>query len=125
MLPLLIDEGLPASDVATALRAVRLEAAAVGEVTPRQSDDQTNVTWCAENGAALVTNDRGRKERVVLRLLAQHRVHALFVYNDLRAAPPHKLLYALLAAEQRMDDAVGRGLLHHKLKPTGRLEPRG
>ena len=125
MLPLLIDEGLPASDVATALRDVRLSAAAVGEVTPRQSDDQTNVAWCAQNGAVLVTNDRGRKERVILRLLAQHQVHALFVYNDLRAAPPHKLLYALLAAEVRMDEQAGRGLLHHKLKPTGRLERRG
>jgi hypothetical protein len=79
----------------------------------------------AQNGAVLVTNDRGRKERVILRLLAQHQVHALFVYNDLRAAPPHKLLYALLAAEVRMDEQAGRGLLHHKLKPTGRLERRG
>jgi hypothetical protein len=73
----------------------------------------------------LVTNDRGKKDRVILGLLNQHHVHALFVYDDLRAAPPHHLLRALLSAEAALDQAAGhRGLIAARLKPTGRIESR-
>jgi hypothetical protein len=127
MLPILLDEGLP-WQVAEALRAAGLEAFAVGhdpEAPPDQSDDDVNVKWCQARGSVLVTNDRGRKEKVILRALAAERVHALFVYKDLRAAPPHALLKALLVAEERMEQlAAGRGLIHHKLKSTGRLAQR-
>lgn len=126
MLPLLIDEGLPAG-VAEALRAVELDALAIGDVgaPARGSADETNVPWCAAQNRLLVTNDRGKKDRVILGFLNQHHVPALFVYNDLRAAPPHHLLRALLSAEAALDQAAGqRGLIAARLKPTGRIESR-
>jgi len=128
MLPVLIDEGLPAS-VAEALRALSLRAWAVGDdnAPPRNSADDLNVAWCARQEAVMVTNDRGRRERVILPLLASHRVHAIFVYKDLRAEPSHKLARALLCAEEGMHDLAARrkGLISHKLTPGGKLVRRG
>lgn len=126
MLPLLLDEGLPAV-VAQALRAVEVDALAIGDdgAPAKGSPDQTNVPWCAEQHRLLITNDRGKKDRVILGLLNQHHVHSLFVYNDLRAAPPHHLLRALLVAETALDEAAShRGLIAARLKPTGRIESR-
>jgi predicted nuclease of predicted toxin-antitoxin system len=126
MLPLLIDEGLPAS-IAEALRTVEVDALAIGDVgaPTKGSTDETNVPWCAAQGRLLVTNDRGKKDRVILDLLNQHHVHALFVYNDLRSAAPHHLLRALLRAEDALDQAAGlRGLIAGRLRPTGRIEFR-
>jgi hypothetical protein len=71
----------------------------------------------------LVTNDRGKKDRVILDLLNEHHVHAVFVYDDLRAAAPHHLLRALLCAEAALDQgAQKRGLIAARLKPSGRIE---
>lgn len=126
MLPILIDEGLPPR-IAEALRVVEVDALAIGDIgaPPKQSSDETNVEWCAKGKRLLVTNDRGKKDRVILHLLNQHHVHALFVHNDLRAAPPHHLLRALLAAEGALEQhAERRGLIAARLKPTGRIEPR-
>jgi hypothetical protein len=126
MLPLLIDEGLPAS-VAGALRVVEVDALAIGDIgaPSRGSPDDTNIPRCADQNRLLVTNDRGNKDRVILGLLNQHHVHALFVYDDLRAAPPHHLLRALLIAEAALDQAVGqRRRIAARLKPTGRVEAR-
>jgi hypothetical protein len=126
MLPLLIDEGLPAS-IAEALRLVEVDALAIGDIgaPTKGSVDEVNVPWCAKQKRLLVTNDRGKKDRVILGLLNENHVHALFVYNDLRAAPPHHLLRALLRAEEALDQAVGRrGLIAGRLKPTGRIELR-
>lgn len=127
MLALLLDEGLPPS-VAVALRAVELEALAIGdpEAPPRGSPDEDNVEWCAGQDRLLVTNDRGKKDRIILDMLNQHHVHALFIYPDLRAQPPHHLLRALLHAEVALDDrAAKRGLIAHRLKPSGKIEVRG
>lgn len=124
MLSLLIDEGLP-HRVAEALRAVEIDALAIGDPQspPRGSSDETNVEWCAKQGRLLVTNDRGKKDRVILGVLNQHHVHALFVYDDLRAAPPHHLLRALLRAEDALDQAVKRrGLISARLRPTGKID---
>jgi Domain of unknown function (DUF5615) len=128
MRPLLFDQGLFPS-VARALRELSLEALAVGEpgAPAEGSSDADNCKWCSDTGAILVTNDRGKKEKDILDALAEYHVHALFIYKDLRAGPPHRLAGALLAAEQRMDDVVSRprgGLLRHKLKPGGRIEKR-
>jgi hypothetical protein len=126
MLRLLIDEGLPPS-IAEALRAVEIDALAIGDVgaPSKGTPDQVNIPWCAEQKRLLVTNDRGKKDRVILDLLNRHHVNALFVYNDLRAAPPHHLLRALLLAETRLDeDAHKNKLIKARLKPTGRIEPR-
>ena len=100
MLPILIDEGLP-EQVAAALRCLSLDVQAVGDAgaPPKESEDDVNVEWCKARAAVLVTNDRGRKERIILRLLSQHHVGAIFVYKDLRAAPPQALARALLNAE--------------------------
>jgi predicted nuclease of predicted toxin-antitoxin system len=126
MQALLPDEGLPRS-VAEALRAVDIDAYAIGDVNApsRSSTDEENIRWCSETGRVLVTNDRGRRDRVILSLLNQHHVHALFVYNELRAAPPRDLLRALLCAESALDArAQQRGLIADRLKRSGRLERR-
>lgn len=107
---------------------LQLEAFANGDdgVPPTQSTDEVNVVWCAQRGAVMVTNDRGRKERIILPLLAEHRVHAVFVYNDLRADPPHALARALLCAEAAMHALAARksGLISHRLTPNGKLTKR-
>jgi hypothetical protein len=46
-------------------------------------------------GVVLVTNDRGKKDRTMLDAIAQHHVHALFVYPDLHATPAHELALRL------------------------------
>lgn len=124
MQPLLIDEGLPAF-VATALAALGLTANAVGHpgAPPKGSGDDANCEWCKQNSdAVLVTNDRGKTDNVILDLLAQHRVHAIFVYNDLRNAPAHHLARALLRSENQMDDLVARDkLIRRGLRPGGGL----
>jgi Domain of unknown function (DUF5615) len=122
--PLLFDQGLPT--VAPALAALRIDANAVGlpGAPPEGSSDEDNCKWCKEHDAVLVTHDRGRTNREILSLLAEHRVHAVFVYPDLRRDPV-ALARAILNAGARMDEIVGgRHLLHHRLKPTGRLEKR-
>jgi Domain of unknown function (DUF5615) len=105
MRPLLIDEGLPHC-IAAALRALELSAHAIGDdgAPPRQSDDEQNCEWCKEHGAVLVTNDRGKENPVIRKALRKHGVAALFVYRDLRGAPPHRLAFALLKAEPAIDD---------------------
>lgn len=127
MLPLLLDEGLPAS-VALALSTLGWDVKAVGmpDAPSKGSGDEINCAWCAERDAVLVTHDRGRKDKTILNALAEHHVHAVFVYAELRAGPAHNLARALLVAESAMDDLATRqrGLLQHRLKPTGKLEPR-
>lgn len=127
MVPLLLDEGVPPS-IARAFRELELEVFAVGEegAPPRRSPDGDNVKWCADRGAVLVTNDRGKKDRAILDALAQHRVHALFVHEDLTAGPPHILASALLKAESKIEAVVRktRGLLRHRLRPGGGIEAR-
>ena len=126
MQPLLFDRGLPPA-VADGLERLGVAAHAVGrgEAPPEDSPDEENCLWCRERGAVLVTNDRGKKEHAILDALAIHRVHAVFVHNDLRSAPAYQLARAVLCAEQRMDDIVaGKRLIRHRLKPTGRLDKR-
>ena len=123
MLPLLLDEGLP-PQVATALSILDLQAKAVGqpEAPPRASGDSVNCEWCRTNRSVLVTNDRGKKDKEIHNLLVQHRVHAIFVTNELRDGPEHLLALALLKAEHKMEQTAHRHLLHHRLRPSGRLE---
>lgn len=125
MQPLLFDRGLPPA-VADALITLGLTAWAVGRggAPPDNSADEDNCKWCKENDAVLVTTDRGRKNREIAHALELHRVHAIFVYDDLRSEPPHNLARALLAAEGKMDQLVKRGLIRHRLTPNGRLTPR-
>jgi hypothetical protein len=127
MQPLLLDEGLPAQ-VAVALQAVDPVAHAIGDegAPPRNSGDETNIAWCGDRGAVLVTNDRGKKDKTIFNRLATHHVHAIFVHNDLRSSDPHHLLLALLRAEQEMDTLASRprGLIQRRLTPSGKLEKR-
>jgi hypothetical protein len=126
---LLFDQGLP-WQVAAALRAVDLVAHAVGDddgdVPARGSSDEVNVTWCAVRGAVLVTNDRGKKDKTIFNYLATHHVHAIFVHDELRSADPHRLLRAILLAEDEMDQLARRphGLIQRRLRPSGKLEKR-
>lgn len=128
MLPILLDKGLPWR-VASALREVGFSAAAVGhdeDAPPEDASDDENCAWCSQNQAVFVTNDRGKGDRLVLEAIAAHRVHAIFVYNDLRTAHPSHLLRALLWAEEEIDRlASGRKPIRHRLRPKGGLEKRG
>jgi hypothetical protein len=125
--PILLDQGLP-WQVAASLSDLGLTAHAVGDAgAPAEgSADEVNIRWCADNGAILVTNDRGKKDKTILSHLNSHHVHAVFVYKDLRGAEPADLMRALLNAAEALADLVARprGLVHHRLKPSGRLEPR-
>jgi predicted nuclease of predicted toxin-antitoxin system len=125
LLLLLFDEGLP-PQVAVALSALSLEASAVGQpgAPPRGSGDDVNCSWCRENGAVLVTNDRGKANKEIHDFLAQHHVHAVFVLNDLRNGPEHLLARAVLGAESEMEHIAARGLLKHHLRPSGKLSKR-
>ena len=128
MQALLFDQGLP-WQVAAALRAVDLVASAVGEAgdVPREdSTDAANIAWCAARGAVLVTNDRGKRDKTIFHHLATHHVHAIFVHDDLRSADPHRLLRAVLLAEDEMDQLAQRphGLIQRRLRPSGKLEKR-
>lgn len=125
MEPLLFDEGLPR--VAPALSQLGLPAHEVGGVgaPPSGGPDDDNCKWCKTHGAVLVTHDRGRKSRAILDALAIHRVNAIFVHNDLRAAPAHHLARALLDAEAQIDEIVGgRHLMRHRLRIGGGLRKR-
>lgn len=75
-------------------------------------------------GAVLVTNDRGKKDKTIFDHLAQHHVHAIFVYKDLRDGPEHLLALALLRAEDKMEQVAKKELLHHRLRAGGGLEKR-
>jgi predicted nuclease of predicted toxin-antitoxin system len=125
MRPLLFDEGLPAQ-VAEAFSALNLQAKAVGqpEAPPRGSDDDTNCAWCRSHDSILVTNDRGKTDKSIHDLLAQHHVHAIFVHNDLRNGPEHHLARALLVAEADIEVKAAKHLLHHRLRVKGGLEKR-
>jgi hypothetical protein len=125
LLPLLFDEGLPPS-VATAFRALGLKAHAVGDdgAPKKGGTDKANCEWCKSNGAVLITNDRGKKDRTIFDHLAEQKAHAVFVYNDLRAAPEHHLARAVLIAEGRMDGIAAKERLRHRLRSGGGLEKR-
>jgi hypothetical protein len=112
--------------VASAFSALALQANAVGhtEAPPRGSGDDVNCQWCQANGAVLVTNDAGKKDKTIHDLLAQHRVHAVFVPKELRDGPEHLLALALLKAENKMEQIARKNLLHHQLRPGGGLEKR-
>lgn len=85
-----------------------------------------NVAWCASRGAVMVTNDRGKRDRIIRQLLRQHRVNAVFVYNDLRREPPHVLARALLRAEAKIEQLASKrnGIISHRLTANGGLTPR-
>lgn len=85
-----------------------------------------NVPWCARRGAVMVTNDRGKGDRIIRQLLQQHRVHAIFVYKELRRAELHVLARALLRAEPKIEQIAGKrtGLISHRLTENGNLTPR-
>jgi hypothetical protein len=121
---LLFDEGLPGGvSVARALSALGLEANAVGAdgAPPRGSEDDANCQWCSERGATLVTHDRGKKDKEIVKVLDRHQVGVIMILKDLRTRPPHHLARALLNSEGAMDEIVGRRRLRHYLRPGGGL----
>ena len=126
MRPLLLDEGLPRA-IAAALATLGLEAHAVGDpgAPPKQSSDEVNCQWCRGQSAVLVTNDRGRKDRTILDLLARMEVDAIFVHNDLRSAATHTLAKAILNSEGKIDQlSSSRTRIRHRLRPGGGLDKR-
>jgi len=121
---LLFDEGLPGGvSVARALAALGLDADAVGgeDAPPRGSKDDENCKWCSERGATLVTHDRGKKDKEIVKVLDRHQVGVIIILKDLRTKPPHHLARAILSSEVAMDDHADRKRLRHYLRPGGGL----
>jgi predicted nuclease of predicted toxin-antitoxin system len=126
VLPILVDAGLPHA-IAGAFRLLGLDATALGDpgAPAQNAGDDEIVAWCEARGAVLVTADRGRKDPTMLDALAQCRVHAIFVHDDLRAGPTHALARALLQAESRIEAiANSRKLIRHRLRIGGGLDKR-
>ncbi|MCW2989378.1 MAG: hypothetical protein JWM24_2316 [Solirubrobacterales bacterium] len=95
------------------------------EAPPNGSSDDENCQWCADNGAILVTHDRGKKDKEIIKVLDQHAVGVILVLQDLRSKPAYCLVRALLNAEGKMDQvAEGKKRMRHTLKASGRLTPR-
>lgn len=126
MRALLLDKGLP-QQVAESFQLLKIDAHAVGQgvAPPDDSSDTFNCEWCAARGAVLVTNDRGKGNREILTALAQTGVDAIFVYDDLRAAPRHEFARALICAEAAIDQiGAKKKPIRHRLSPSGRLKQK-
>lgn len=126
---LFFDQGLPGGvGTATALAALGLEANGVGGAgaPPNGSSDNENCKWCAEHNSVLITHDRGKKDKEILKVLDQHQVGVILILKDLRSRPAYHLVRALLNAEGKMDQvATGKKRLRHVLRTNGGLAPRG
>jgi hypothetical protein len=123
--PLLFDEGL-SHHVAEALICLSIPAFAVGgsDAPPLASGDENNVRWCHQREAVLITNDRGKTDKIIIDLLAQQGVHALFIGKQLRDSPSRDLARAVLCAESEMEAIAKRSLLKHHLRASGHLAKR-
>jgi predicted nuclease of predicted toxin-antitoxin system len=128
--PLLVDQGLPPC-VADALSRLSIDAHAVGGPAPAppkgdgDGGDDVNVDWCRTRDAILVTNDRGKKDKVIIDLLAERHVHAIFVGKELRDGPARDLAAAVLNAERETERILGHGqLIKHHLSRSGKLKKK-
>ena len=103
----LFDENLPAQ-IAEGLRVCGLDTYAIGDgvAPPRRSSDADNVAWCLANRCALVTHDRGKKNREIKDLLAKYTNLSLVLID--RRLSPLELLYAFVRRHEAMEAEVGR-----------------
>lgn len=133
LLTLLFDEGLPAASLAAAFRALGINAWGVGEdgdgapedLPGRKSADDVNCEWCAAHRGVLVTNDWGRKDKAIFGALRKHKVSAVFINKNLRAAPLTELACALLRAERGIRDLSERKVpMARRLERNGKLVAR-
>lgn len=105
----LFDENLPAQIAeGLAICGLDLYAIGVGSAPPRGSSDADNVAWCLANDAALVTIDRGKKNREVTDLLARHTNLNLVLVD--RRIHPRELLYAFVRRHKAFEAEVDRRL---------------
>jgi predicted nuclease of predicted toxin-antitoxin system len=74
----LLDENLPPS-AARGLTLCTYEVDAVGDAgaPPKGSSDEDVVDWAVQNSAVLITIDRGRKNREMLRLIRTRNVRVV------------------------------------------------
>jgi hypothetical protein len=96
-----------------------------GTAPPRRSSDADNVAWCLANDCALVTIDRGRKNREIRQLLARHTSLSLVLVD--RRMGPTDLLYAFVRHHRTMEAEVERcfrqgGSYRRRLRRGGGLE---
>jgi hypothetical protein len=105
----LFDENLP-PQLAEGLRICGLDTRAIGDgvAPPRGSSDADNVAWCLDHGYALVTIDRGRKNREITDLLTRHTNLSL-IHVDRRLST-RDLLYAFVRRHQGMETGIDRCL---------------
>jgi hypothetical protein len=107
----LFDENLPAQ-IAEGLAVCGLDLYAIGlgAAPPRGSSDADNVAWCLANRAALVTSDRGKKNREMTDLLARHTNLSLVLVD--RRMQPVELLYTFVRRHKAFEAEVERRFNH-------------
>ena len=110
--------------VPTALSTLSWSATGVGSPGAPASggDDETNCLWCQEKGAILVTHDRGKTDREILKTLDQLQVGVILVLRDLRPLPAYRLALALLQSVGSLEKILkGPHQVRHQLRKTGNL----
>lgn len=74
-----------------------------------------------------MTTDRGKKDPAIHAAIAKHAdVGVIFMHKDLRTLPRHRVLCALLKAEEAIEEATKqRKRMLRRLRPNGRLDRLG
>lgn len=124
MTAFLFDENLPPA-VGRGLRQIGFDVRVIGDppAPARGSPDATNVEWCEANGAVLVTTDRGRKDKEILRLLrARTAVSVVFIPIGMNAieisANFHKRV-------EQIESALARGRVRMAVTRQGGFRKLG
>ena len=116
---LLFDENL-SHHVAAALAPFGYDVTAVGlsGAPSFGAIDADVVDWCVENGAVLVTADRGRKDRAILIALAARGAHVLFVWDSISTREQVELVvrqYDKIQHDVEQAKATKHGLYRKRL----------
>jgi hypothetical protein len=95
---LLLDEGI-SWKVAESLRLVGHDVVAIANhgAPSRGSSDDQNARWCAANGdAVLVTNDQGRKNKLIFKAVQRHDIDLVIIDAGLSTADQLRTVDAVL-----------------------------
>lgn len=114
----LFDENLPPA-VGRGLRQIGFDVYVIGDppAPDRGSPDSTNVAWCEAESAVLVTTDRGRKDKEILRLL-QTRTSLSVIFVPM-GMDPKDLSANFHKRQERIEEMLARGRLRMSITRQG------